>query len=219
MPAQTLPNVGTDLIRIHKVVTRALEVARQNSQDAGLKEADRAGFAAYVRALTILLDSHHLGEDELAFPFWRTRLPDGPFDRLKQQHRQMSAYFGQIKGWLVAPETAWQPAAQSKLNHTLTYLQRLWLKHIGLEEATIGPENARLYLTPEENGQLARSLAEHSLTHSQPNELVMPFVIYNLAGEDRAEFVKQMPPVMVEQLVPYAWKATWAPMSPFLLAE
>jgi hypothetical protein len=219
MFTQPLPNVGTDLVRIHKVVTRALEVSRQNSQADNLPEAHQAGFAAYVRALTILLDSHHLGEDELAFPFWKTHLPeDSPFDRLKQQHRQMTAYLGQINGWLRAPEDAWQPAARSKLHRTLTYLQRLWLKHIGLEEATIGPENASRYLTPEENGQLARQLAEHGQAHSQPNELVMPFVIYNLAGEDRAEFIKLMPPVMLQQLIPFAWKAVWAPMTPFLLA-
>ena len=219
MLANPLPNVGTDLIRIHKVVTRALEVSRQNSQDASLSEAHRVGFATYVRALTILLDSHHLSEDELAFPFWRTRLPDGPFDRLTEQHHQMTVFIEQAKDWLGANAAAWQPETRSKLHLTLTDLQAIWVSHIRVEEATIGPENARQYLTPEENEHLGRQLAEHGMTHSQPGELVMPFVIYNLAGQDRAEFVNLMPPVMIQQLVPFAWKATWAPMTPFLLAE
>ena len=219
MSSEPLPNVGTDLIRIHKVVTRALEVSRLGSQDASLAEAQQAGFLTYVRALTILLDSHHLGEDELAFPFWKTRLPEGPFDRLRQQHRQMLAYLGQIKSWVGMKETAWEPGARSKLVRGLTYLQKLWLKHIGLEEATIGPENARQYLTPAENEQLARELAEHGQAHSEPIELVIPFMVYNLAREDRAEFVKLMPPVMVQQLIPLTWKNAWAPMKPFLLPE
>jgi hypothetical protein len=219
MPGDAFPNVGTDLIRIHRVVTRALEVSRQSSQDDSLAETQQAGFGAYVRALTILLESHHLGEDELAFPFWKARLPEGPFDRLRQQHRQMMVYLGQVEGWLELKEAAWEPAARGKLARGLTYLQRLWLKHIALEEATIGPENASQYLTPEENMELSRQLAEHGQAHSQPVELVMPFVVYNLAGEDRAEFVKLMPPVMAQQLIPLAWRGVWAPMLPFLLPE
>ena len=82
MSPNPLPNVGTDLIRIHKVVTRALEVSKQNSLNASLPdEVLQSGFASYVRSLIILLHEHHAGEDELAFPFWRTRLPDGPFER------------------------------------------------------------------------------------------------------------------------------------------
>jgi hypothetical protein len=219
MPGNPTPNVGTDLIRIHKVMTRAMEVSRQYSQADRVAEAQQAGFTDYVHALTVLLDSHHLGEDELAFPFWKIRLPEGPFDRLKQQHRQMMAYIGQVKGWLGAPGTAWQPEPRSKLHHTLTYLQRLWLKHILLEEATIGPENASKYLTPEENGQLAQELAAHGQAQSEPVELVMPFIVYNLSGEDREEFVKLMPAVMTAQLIPIVWKARWAPMRPFLLPE
>jgi hypothetical protein len=219
MPGNPLPNVGTDLIRIHKVITRALQISLQNSQAGSLADTYQAGYSAYVRALTILLNSHHLGEDELAFPFWKARLPEGPFDRLKQQHRQMMVHLGQIEGWLASKETGWEADARSKLVRGLTYLQRLWVKHIGLEEATVGPENASQYLTPAENGTLARQLAEHGMAHSQPVELVMPFIVYNLASGERVEFVKQMPAVVVEELIPHAWKATWAPMLPFLLPE
>ena len=118
-----------------------------------------------------------------------------------------------------AGPAAWQPTARSNLHQALTDLQTLWLSHISVEEATIGPDNARKFLTPGENEQLGRQLAEHGQAHSQPAELVMPFIIYNLSGEDRSEFVKLMPPVMTQQLIPFAWKAAWAPMMPFLLAE
>jgi hypothetical protein len=113
----------------------------------------------------------------------------------------------------------WQADALSELAHPLTDLQTLWQTHIALEEATISPENSRQYLTPAENEQLGRQLTEHGQAHAQPGELVMPFVVYNLSGADRAEFVKLLPPVMIQQLIPFAWKAAWAPMAPFLLAE
>jgi hypothetical protein len=86
-----------------------------------------------------------------------------------------------------------------------------------LEEATVGPENSQKYLTPIENEQLSKQLAEHGQVHSQPNELVMPFVVYNLAVDDRTEFIKLLPPVLAQQLIPIAWKNVWEPMTPFLL--
>ena len=219
MSTDPLPNVGNDLLRIHRVITRALDVSLQNSQSTNLAEGHKQGFVTYIRVMTILLHSHHAGEDELSFPFWRTRLPTGPFDELSEQHRQMIIYLEQIERWLGAGPAACQADTLSELHHTLTNLQTLWQTHIALEEATIGPENSRQYLTPVENEQLGKQLAEHGQAHGQPGELVMPFVVYNLSGADRAEFVKLLPPVMLQQLIPFAWKAAWAPMTPFLLAE
>jgi hypothetical protein len=92
MSTDTLPNAGNDLIRIHKVITRALNVSLQNCKESKLNEEFHQGFMKYVKALTILLHSHHLGEDEITFPYWRTRLNDGPFDLLIDQHQQMIAY-------------------------------------------------------------------------------------------------------------------------------
>ena len=219
MPTDPLPNVGNDLLRIHKVITRALNVSWQNSQGTDLAESHREGFVTYVRALTILLHAHHAGEDELSFPFWRIRLPDGPFDKLGEQHRQMITYLDQIERWLRAGSTAWQSDAMSQLHQTLTELLNLWQIHIALEEATIGPESSRQHLTSTENEQLGRQLSEHGQTHGQPSALVMPFVVYNLSGTDRAEYIKLLPPVMTQQLIPVAWKEAWSPMIPFLLAE
>ena len=219
MSTDPLPNVGNDLLRIHKVITRALNVSIQNVQDANLAEGYQQGLMTYVRALTIVLHSHHASEDELAFPFWRTRLPAGPFDGLSEQHRQIVVYLEQIERWLGTGPAAWQADALRELIHTLTDLQTLWQTHITLEEMTIGPENSRHYLTPAENEQLSKQLTEHSQANAKPSELVMPFVVYNLSGADRAEFVKPLPPVVLQQLIPFAWKAAWAPMTPFLLTE
>ncbi len=219
MTTDPLPNAGNDLLRIHKVITRALEVSLQHNQSTHVGEGLQQGFAMYVRVLTIMLHSHHAGEDELSFPFWRTRLPSGPFDTLSEQHRQMISHLERIDHWLGMGAAAWQPDALSDLQHTLTDLQTLWQTHIDMEEATIGPENSRQYLTPAENEQLVRQLAEHGQAHAQPGELVMPFVVYNLSGADRAEFVRLLPPVMTQQLIPIVWKAAWAPMTSFLLTE
>jgi hypothetical protein len=43
------PNVGIDLIRVHKAVTRALVVSIQNSQGNGPEAVLRDGFQLYGR--------------------------------------------------------------------------------------------------------------------------------------------------------------------------
>jgi hypothetical protein len=219
MSTNSVPNVGSDLVRIHKVITRALAVSIQNSLPGAVAEAHQAGFAAYVRALTILLHSHHAGEDELAFPFWQAHLPIGSFDQLRGHHRQMAVFLSQLESWLAKGALAWHANALDELQQVFLGLQALWQTHIALEEAAIGPENSSKYLTPEENLQLGKQLTEHGQAHSQPNALVMPFVIFNLAGEDRAVFMKLLPSIMLQQLIPQVWKETWAPMMPFLLPE
>ena len=214
MTPETQPNVGSDLVRIHKVITRALEVSIQTTRGS-VPEEYREGFAKYIRALTILLHAHHSGEDELAFPFWREKLPDGPFDVLIAQHQQMIFELDQLEHWLEAGA----PAGVEELHQVLAELSTLWHAHIDMEEATVGTENSFKYLTPAENAQLAKQLSEHGQGRSRPAELVMPFIVYNLSAEDRAEFIKLLPPIMMQQLIPMAWKAAWAPMKPFLQPE
>lgn len=211
------PNVGEDLVRIHKVITRALQVGLENCRAEALPEPLRPGYRAYLRALAILLHAHHNGEDELAFPFWKRKLPAGPFDELIDQHQQMLPALTRIEGFFLGE--AWQPGDLDGLQGDLADLQRLWLAHIALEEATVGVAASARYLTPEENGQLARQLSEHGQANSQPGELVMPFIVYNLPVADREVFIRLLPPVVVEQLIPFAWKPAWEPMIPFLNLE
>jgi hypothetical protein len=219
MPDDRFPNAGNDLVRIHKVITRALDVSLQSVQNGEPIDEIKQGLKSYVHVLTILLHSHHAGEDELSFPFWRVRMPEGPFDLLTDQHQQMITYLQQIEKWLETESSAWLHDHFIQLRTILIDLQKHWLNHITLEEATIGPESSMQYLTQSENEELIKQLSEHGQVHSQPPELVMPFIVYNLSEVDRAEFIRLLPPVIIQQLIPFAWKEAWAPMKPFLLAE
>jgi hypothetical protein len=72
-------------------------------------------------------------------------------------------------------------------------------------------------MTIPEHIDMAQKAAAHSQQHSQPAPLAVPFLLYNLEGEDRAFFLAVMPPEVTQQLVPVVWKEEWAPMKPFLL--
>jgi hypothetical protein len=54
---------------------------REGFPDASMRQ----GFFSYVQALTIVLGAHHLGEDEIAFPAFRPKLPAAP-QRLAADH-------------------------------------------------------------------------------------------------------------------------------------
>lgn len=216
MPLPASPNVGLSLIRIHKVITRALAVSLRNSQGAGPQPDWRDGFQRYEQTFYTGLLSHHDGEDEIGFPFLKTRLPDGPFEILSQQHRLMIPMLNKINAWCNTGSTAWEAAKLAGLHSALVDLNDLWNNHIPIEESQFSPSECERLLTPEENAQLDGQLAGHAAQHSLPSEHVLPFVLYNLEGDDRAAMALSFPPVVM-QLVDSAWKPAWIPMQPFLL--
>ena len=50
----------------------------------------------------------------------------------------------------------------------------------------LSAESAAQMLSDEEQIQLGQRFAQHSAEHSQPDYLVVPFMLYNVEPEDRA---------------------------------
>lgn len=216
MSEQMPANVGEDILRIHRVLTRSLTVSIQFLQQAEQPDNLHHGFRLYLRALSGLLHAHHLGEDEIGFPFWRTKSPFAPLNNLIRDHLRMMPLLEKIEIWLNS-ESGWEAPHLRRLQGILEELNAIWLWHIQLEESVMGPEKADALLTPAENQQLARQLATHGQEHAQPDALVLPFILYNLPVEDRAVMAQIFPPLVTRQLVPVEWKPVWEPMKPFLL--
>ncbi|HPA32175.1 MAG TPA: hemerythrin domain-containing protein [Anaerolineaceae bacterium] len=216
MSEQMPANVGEDILRIHRVLTRSLTVSIQFLQQAEQPDNLHHGFMLYLRALSALLHAHHLGEDEIGFPFWRTKSPFAPLNNLIRDHLRMMPLLEKIEIWLNS-ESGWEAPHLRRLQGILEELNAIWLWHIQLEESVMGPEKAAALLTPAENQQLARQLATHGQEHAQPDALVLPFILYNLPVEDRAVMAQIFPPLVTRQLVPVEWKPVWEPMKPFLL--
>lgn len=90
MALPVTPNVGTNLVLIHRAITRGLTVvaewsngpSRQRLEDAAL----RRGLLTYVRSLVTALHAHHLAEDEVHFPFARGAAIHAPYDTLIAEH-------------------------------------------------------------------------------------------------------------------------------------
>jgi hypothetical protein len=216
------PNVGADMLRIHRVITRGLDVTGQRGEafvrDGFPSPAIQEGFLTYVRALGGVLDAHHLGEDETAFPYFREKLPDAPYDKLMADHRVIEGVLERLKAAVNAVAGSAQPADSLRaLNSAVGNLTGLWHPHIGIEEFLWDPAAVAALLSDEENLQLGQKIAESSQKHLHATEIEIPFVLYNLGPEDRAVMTQALPAVVTKQLVPLVWRAKWAPMKPFLL--
>lgn len=213
MSEQPEPNVGADLMRIHRVVTRGLAVAQENCAafaESGFPDDTTAeGFWKYCQALEATAHGHHATEDDVAFPLLRERLPGTDFDELMAEHQEMLGILAEMR-------VAREAGSLADLDTALARLDALWHPHIQKETA-FSPEIAAEVMTIPEHIEMAQKAAAHSQEHSQPAPLAVPFLLYNLEPDDRAAMVAVMPPEVTQQLVPVVWKQEWAPMKPFLL--
>jgi hemerythrin-like domain-containing protein len=210
------------MLRIHRVITRSLDVSSERSahfaREGYPDAATREGFVLYVQTLASVLSVHHLAEDEVAFPDLRDRLPDEPFDELMAEHRVMEEILEELQA--IAEAVAAEAEAGDSLNdlnRAVTRLADLWHPHIQKEERFYDVERMAALMDVDEHVRLGGMLAAYSQEHMQSPFLGIPFVLYNLSTDERAILAQMMPPAVTQQLVPVDWKEMWAPMRPFLL--
>jgi hypothetical protein len=214
-------SVLTDnLERIHRAISRGLRVSHDAAEQfaqSGLPEDMRHGYTDFIRSLISVMHAHHLGEDELAFPFLRQRMPSPAFDRLEADHLAMLPLLDQsgilVSGAPLSHETC------PRLAEILFQIQNTWLAHIQREEEVLSAAKLAATLTLAEQAQLTLSLTEHGQQHAQPSQLTLPFVLFNLEAGVRQAVMAGLPPLVSQQLIPVAWREQWAPMLPFLLSE
>jgi len=216
------PNIAVSLFTLHKVITRGLEVsiksASQFSESGFPDEFTAEGYLNYLRAMISILNSHHLVEDELAFPYFKDKLPQAPFDALSAQHHEMVPMLGEIQTMIAKIETKEQVKSGLKdLLEILTRLNDAWHAHIPIEEKNFDIAVLDAMLPVDEHLRLIKQYSEHSQENSGPPYLTIPFILYNLPPETRNVLAKGMPEELTQKLVPIVWKDRWESMGEFLL--
>jgi hypothetical protein len=216
------PEAPASLVLIHRVLSRGFEVGLQYTEayarDGVPDAATGAGFALYLSTLTGTLHIHHSGEDEIAFPFLQDKLPELPVDVLVDEHHQMTAILAELEPILDRLQRNPEDGAALEAAHgALAKLAELWPRHIDLEESNTSVPQLMTLITEEDLGRWLQQMGQHRPEGAMPDSLVVPFILYNLAPEDRAIMAQQMPPVVSQELVPGTWREHWAPMKPFLL--
>jgi len=216
------PNIGVLMIRIHNAVTRGLNSALKNSEsyiangypDAAIQN----GFITYARALAWVINAHHQSEDNVVFPYLRLKLPSAPVDKLSADHKKMDVFLEKMQESLnmmaVQPQGG-EPL--KKFNAAVAEIFSIWGPHIRIEVENLYEENIPdSVMNTDEQINLMKSAAGFSMKVEDPG-MLLPFILYNLKGEDRAYLEHTLPPFFLQELVPVVWKEKWEPMKPFLL--
>jgi hemerythrin-like domain-containing protein len=216
------PDTHGDLVRIHRLITRALDVSAENfqslSQGLDMDRPNRDGFISYVQSLVIVIHGHHTLEDEIFFPFFKGRMQGVQFDTFTIDHNIIKELLEHMSVALDLLTADTKIAEVSGRQYEL--LQKMigrWHPHIKKEENTFTREHVEAVAGAEELVRLSEEIAKYNQEHSQPLELVVPFLIYNLEPKDRAIFSQRIPSFILDDLVPGDWREIWEPMKPFLL--
>ncbi len=213
--AETSP-VVEGMLMIHKIISRGLSISIRKCDEyiakQGIPPDEAKGFLMYVTTLKKVTHSHHLSEDEIAFPYFKDYI-DAPYNRLKDDHQNISRVLVAMDQCLIEISLA----GIVRLREVLGEFEMLWVPHIRIEEEnfTIG----KLQVVPgeEEQVNLADKLARHGSKNSGPGPISLPFLFFNLEGKDREAFMMPFPWAVKKVLVPIIWKGQWKPMRPFLL--
>lgn len=215
------PNLAKDLIRIHKVITRSIQVSLSEGNkhlQLGFPTPEaQQGYSSYIHSLASVLESHHQSEDQIAFPAFRNVLPLAPYAQLTAEHHQFEILLAKIPVRITELSGDSPMNTLKELVDILEELSSLWKPHIHVEEEYFSEEVLNAVMNPEEQGRISAASSQYSQEHSGPPFWVVPFILYNLEPDERAVMASFLPPVIKDELVPKVWKDQWAPMKPYLL--
>lgn len=214
--------IADDLIRIHTVITRAIEVSIEKSIDfleqKKVENNLKEGFINYLKSLEALLHSHHIVEDDKIFPYFQNLGLNAPYEIMASQHEQLLPILDQFKDSINQLNLDFTNTRKIEiLLEKLQLLQSAWIPHYQLEEEYCNNQNISNLINEEEQIKLCHEFGEYAAKHIKEDYLVIPFILYNLSFEQRNLMAEVFPPIVTEKLVPYEWKEKWQSMSPFLL--
>jgi len=214
-------NVAVSFLNIHNIITRGLRVSLESARgilQGGFEgERNREGFFNYIRSLSSVMNAHHLTEDDIAFPYFRDKLPEAPFDEWIYWHGKMTEDLDEIN--LAMEKCVKKDEFETELRNIENALARLnegWPYHIQPETDDF-INKADALVPVEEQLRLVRLFADYVLKYAEPLYLTVPFMLYNLPVEDRQMFSQWIPAEGILNLVPGIWKENWASMAPYLL--
>jgi hemerythrin-like domain-containing protein len=207
---------GLDLI--HRVLSRPLDIGISHIDGCiGLKKVDmenHEGFKDYISSLVTVFNAHHHGEDEILFPTFEKKIKNADFSMLKKQHKELHPLVVQIATKIdVDNPSLYQ---YEEIRNLLKEIKDLWNEHRDNEEQIVELEMEPV-MSLAEQIELNNKLSKHGQSMSEPANLVLPFLIYNLEGAERDEFIDDMPWILKKFIVPIVWKSKWEKMRPFLL--
>ena len=157
-----------------------------------------------IEAGATMLQAHHDYEEELLLPLLRSKGAEGPWDAIASEHEELTAALGDVQN------------ARGGRAERLQELHDQVVPHMEAEEEVLTEAFWRELFSAKEARAFGKEVAAHSRAHLTPAAKMLPLVLYNLDPEERAAFTEPMPGFVVRGLVPYAFRAAWLPLRPFM---
>jgi hypothetical protein len=214
------PNIASDLIRIHKVITRGINIClikgREYLQSGVPNPEALLGYSSYTHCLVAVLGSHHRAEDSITFPELRNVISSAPYAKLASDHHQVERLLAPIPPAIAKLSDDTHKELLSIVDNVHRILI-LWEPHIQLEERYFSWETVNAVISLEDQKRISEAVGRHSQEHADPPYWVVPFVLFNLERDERAIMAASLPSMIMDELIPKAWADQWAPMKPLLL--
>jgi hypothetical protein len=219
MKDQDRPNVAKDLLRIHAVISRAVEVADRSCHELLSQEkVIPIGFLDYIQTLAVILKAHHELEDELVFTYFKTLLKEMPFEELKEDHKKIHAELTKVMDSLEKLRMDnGDKNSRETMAGALDRIKEIWHPHIRIEEAHASVDALEKLIPLEEHIKLSAQYAHHGMEHALPPYLTVPFLLYNLEPILRKQMAKPMPKILTMFIMPFLWRRKWIKMKPYFL--
>jgi hemerythrin-like domain-containing protein len=208
---------------VHKVISRGVDISNAHIdgfiKDGFPNETACDGYLNYIHALTVLFDSHHKTEDDIAFPFFRDALPKTHFEWLLEDHDLINGFIEELQPILDALNKREQVDINMVLcKEVLVKISDRWYGHIDLEEEEFINLIDDL-ITDEEKDRLFTRFGNYNFELLEPHNLSFPFMLYNLESQDQQHIVNAYPKAWFADLNMPVWRAKWESMIPYLLVE
>jgi hypothetical protein len=206
-------------LAIHHIITRSVAISIAQLDEfiqTGFSNDERKnGYLNYLDCIAIMLDSHHKTEDEIAFPYFKERLPNTHFEWLDEDHQLITEFLDGLESImpaLINKDTS--SDVLDKLKVILLKIEDRWTQHIELEEEefidlidALEPYDRRI--------DLINHFFDYNHALLRPYELTLPFMLNHLDEVDKIIISEGFAPEIMGQLYSDAWKQKWASMAPY----
>jgi hemerythrin-like domain-containing protein len=208
-------------LAVHKMISRGVDISISHVdgfiKDGFPNEMICDGYLNYIQALTVLFDSHHKTEDDIAFPYFREALPKTHFEWLLEDHGLITGFIEELHPILDALHKREQVDISLVLcKDVLLKISDRWYGHIGLEEEEFIDLIDSLS-TNEERFHLFTQFGDYNVKLLEPHYLSIPFMLYNLEPQDQQQIFTAYPKAWFADLETPQWRSKWESMIPFLL--
>jgi hypothetical protein len=208
-------------LAIHKIISRGAHIAVKGARkfvDTGFPgEDEKQGYLNYLKGLILMFDSHHLTEDEIAFPYFQENLPETHFEWLHEDHDLITGFIEELEPLVEALEG--ENDLSGNLEKLLTVLEKIddrWVQHLNLEVGEFVNQIDGL-ASYEERVDLLKKFYAFSESLIQPYYLSLPFMQFNLEAADRQNWIGGFSPELVDKLESEEWIEKYQSMEPFFV--